>query len=150
MKPLLVLLSAFVISLLATRLLGNSYDVALSGRIAMSAMLLFTAIAHAAFTKGMTMMLPPFVPYKTALVYLTGVIEVVAAVALLLPPTKEIAGWWLIVFFLLILPANIYAAMHHIDYQKGTAGGSGPTYLWFRVPLQLFFIVWVYCFAIRY
>ena len=43
-----------------------------SGRIAMSAMLAFTAVAHFVFTKGMTMMLPDFIPYKIETVYLTG------------------------------------------------------------------------------
>jgi hypothetical protein len=42
-------------------------------------------------------------------------------------------------------PGNIKAAVNHIDYQKGTNNGPGPTYLWFRIPLQLFFIGWV-CF----
>jgi uncharacterized membrane protein len=54
----------------------------------------------------------------------------------------------LIVFFLSILPANVNAAIKRIDYQKGTSTGKGVQYLWFRVPLQLFFIGWVYYFGI--
>jgi uncharacterized membrane protein len=51
----------------------------------MSVMLLFTAIAHFKFTKGMTMMLPGFIPFKTETVYLTGIIEIVAAIGLFIP-----------------------------------------------------------------
>ena len=72
MKPLIVLLTVFIISLLATKIRYKNYQLALSGRIAMSAMLLFTAVAHFAFSKGMAMMVP--VPYKTEIVYLTGII----------------------------------------------------------------------------
>ena len=149
MKPLIVLLSVFAISLLSTKIFRGNYEFALSGRIAMSAMLVFTAVGHFVFTKGMTMMLPQFIPYKTEAVYLTGFIEIVAAIGLLIPNFNGLVAWLLIVFFILILPANIYAAIKNVDYQKGTFDGSGLTYLWFRIPLQVVFIVWTYLSVIK-
>jgi len=150
MKPFIVLLSAFAISLVVAKIFKGRYEFALSGRIAMSAMLMFTAIAHFAFTKGMEMMLPTFIPYKTEVVYLTGIIELAAAIGILIPSFRAITAMLLITFFFLILPANIYAAIKHIDYQKATFNGSGLNYLWFRIPLQILFIVWAYIFAIKY
>ncbi len=150
MKPLIVLLSVFVISLIVTKIFKGRYEFALSGRIAMSVMLVFTAIAHFAFTKGMEMMLPTFIPYKTEVVYLTGIIELAAAIGILIPSFRAIIALLLIVFFFLILPVNIYAAIKHIDYQKATFNGSGLNYLWFRIPLQILFILWTYIFAIKY
>ncbi|MCH7407907.1 hypothetical protein MM239_00740 [Belliella sp. DSM 111904] len=149
MKPLIVLLSVFLISLLATKIFRGNLEVALSGRIAMSTMLVFTAIAHFVFTKGMTMMLPDFIPYKTEVVYLTGIIEIIAAIGLFIPSFRVITAWLLIIFFIMILPSNIYAAVKQIDYQKGTFEGNGLTYLWFRVPLQILFIIWVYLSSIK-
>jgi uncharacterized membrane protein len=149
MKPLIVLLSVFVISLLATKFVHKNFEFALSGRIAMSVMLLFTAIGHFAFTEGMTMMLPDFIPFKTEVVYLTGIIEIAAAIGLFIPKLKIVTAWLLIVFFILILPANIYAAIKQIDYQKATFDGNGLSYLWFRVPLQILFIGWTYVCAIK-
>lgn len=67
MKPLIVLLSVFSISLLVMKMLYANFEFALSGRIAMSAMLLFTAVAHFVFTKGMAMMLPKFIPIRRVL-----------------------------------------------------------------------------------
>ena len=150
MKPLLVLLGAFIVSLLVIKLFTKTFDYPLSGRIAMAVMLVFTAIAHFAFTKGMAMMLPDFIPFKTGVIYLTGVIEIIAAVGLLIPGYKVWTGWALILFFILLLPGNIKAAIDHIDYQKGTFNGNGPGYLWFRIPLQILFIVWTYFSAIRF
>ncbi len=150
MKPLIVLLSVFAISLIVTKIFKGRYEFALSGRIAMSVMLVFTAIAHFAFTKGMEMMLPTFIPYKTEVVYLTGIIELAAAFGILIPSFRAIIALLLIVFFFLILPVNIYAAIKHIDYQKATFNGSGLNYLWFRIPLQILFILWTYIFAIKY
>lgn len=149
MKPLIVLLAAFAISLVILRIIHKKYEFALAGRIAMSVMLLFTAIGHFAFTGGMAMMLPSFIPFKTALVYFTGVVEIAAVIGLLIPKLRVLTGWMLILFFILILPANIHAAVNHIDYQNATTGGSGPIYLWFRVPLQILFIVWTYFSAVK-
>ena len=149
MKPLIILLTVFSISLLAIKFIRGNFEVALSGRIAMSAMLLFTAVGHFVFTKGMSMMLPDFIPFKTETVYITGIIEIVAAIGLFIPNLRIVTAWLLIVFFILVLPTNIYAALKHIDYQKGTFDGKGITYLWFRIPLQILFIIWVYLSSIK-
>lgn len=149
MKPLIILILVFVVSLITTKVALGNFKVAFSGRMAMSAMLLFTAIGHFAFTKGMAMMLPDFVPFKTETVYLTGIIEIAAAIGLMIARFRIVTAWLLILFFLLVLPANIYASIKHIDYQRGTSNGNGLTYLWFRIPLQLLFILWTYFFVIK-
>lgn len=149
MKPLLVLLSSFVIALFMVKIVKREYDVALSARIGMAIMLCFTALGHFLFTKGMAMMVPPFIPFKTTLVHITGIFEVLLAMGLLIPKFQRISGWALLIFLILMLPANIYAAIHHINYQKGTFDGNGSSYLWFRIPLQLLFMVWTYLSAIR-
>ena len=149
MKPLIILLSSFLISLIVIKITNKEYDFALSGRIAMSIMLLFTAIGHFAFTKGMSMMIPKFIPYKETFVHLTGIFEILLALGLLIPKLKYISGWTLIIFLLLMLPANIYASINNINYQKGTFDGNGLAYLWFRIPLQFLFIIWTYFSAIR-
>jgi uncharacterized membrane protein len=127
----------------------GSWNLAFGGCLSMCLMLCFTAIGHILFTKGMTLMIPPFIPFKTALVIGTGVLEVLLGGALLSPSLRPFAGYALIVFFILILPGNIYAAFRQLDIEKGTFDGPGLNYLRFRVPLQLFFIIWVYYFSIR-
>lgn len=149
MKPLIVLLLVFVISLFGFKLSKGTFELAEAGRIAMSAMLLFTAIGHFAFSKGMAMMVPDFIPNKVAVVYLTGLLEVAAAIGLFVPALRVWTGWLLILFLILVLPANIQASIKQINYQKGTLDGPGLSYLWFRVPLQLLFIAWTYLVAVR-
>lgn len=149
MKPLIILFSVFIVSLITTKFFRGNFEFALSGRIAMSAMLVFTAFGHFVFTKGMSMMLPDFIPFKTETVYLSGIIEIAAAIGLFIPNLRIITAWLLIVFFMVILPANIYAAIKHIDYQKGTFDGNGLNYLWFRIPLQVLFIIWTYLSSIK-
>jgi uncharacterized membrane protein len=149
MKPLVVLITVFLLSLLLTWLVTGIVNSDLSGRIAMAVMLLFTAIGHFKFQHGMAMMMPDFIPMKKQLVYATGVFEIVAGLGLLFNGTEYFTGIALIIFFLLILPANINAAIKNVDFEKETYEGNGPGYLWFRIPLQVLFICWVYWFAVR-
>lgn len=149
MKPLIVLILAFVLSLLIMYLFGHSWNYIWAGNIGMSAMLLFTAIGHFAFMEGMTKMLPAILPFKKEIVGLTGLLEIAGAIGLLLPASRYETTMALIIFFILILPANIWAAIKKVDYQKGTHDGPGIKYLWFRVPLQLFFIAWVAWFGLQ-
>ncbi len=149
MKTLIVLLLSFAISIFAIKIIKKEYDFALSARIAMSTMLLFTAIGHFMFTKGMSMMIPKFIPFKESFVYLTGMFEILMAIGLVTFRFKYIAGLTLIIFLLLMLPANIYASINNVNYQKGTFDGNGLPYLWFRIPLQILFIVWTYICSIR-
>ena len=149
MKPLLVLLLSFTISLFVLKIIKKEYDFALSARIAMSIMLVFTAIGHFAFTKGMSMMIPKFIPFKESFVYLSGIFEILLALGLLIPKLKTVSGCALIIFLLLMLPANIYASVNNVNYQKGTFDGNGVMYLWFRIPLQILFIIWTYISTIR-
>lgn len=144
MKPLFVLLITFIISVIAIKIVSQKYNLPLSARIAMCMMLLFTALGHFIYTKGMEMMIPDFLPLKTELVYITGGLEIVLGLGLIIPNTRIYCGWILIVFLLFMLPANINSAMKNIDYQRGSYTGPGIYYLWFRVPLQLLFIVWTY------
>jgi hypothetical protein len=79
MKPLIVLVVVFAVSFFTIKLAKNSYDYALAGRIAMSVMLLFTAMGHFKFGEGMSMMLPDFVPHRMKLVFVTGIFEIAAS-----------------------------------------------------------------------
>ena len=149
MIPLIVLITVFIVSLFAIKIFTGKYKLSLSGRIAMSVMLVFTAIAHFAYTEGMAMMLPEFIPYKNFIVYFTGIVELAAAIGLLLPKYKKLTARLLIIFFVLILPANMYATMHQVNYQTGSYDGKGLNYLWLRIPVQIFYILWTWFFAIR-
>jgi len=147
MKPLIVLLTVFVISAVSLKIAGGNWNPIFSANLAMTIMLCFAAMGHFMYTKGM-MMVPQFLPFKKGIVYITGIAEILFGLALLFTQYRETTGIALIVFFILMLPANISAAIQHVDYEKGTNQGKGKNYLWFRVPLQILFIVWVYLSAV--
>ena len=115
----------------------------------MGIMLLFTAIGHFKYLTGMTLMIPKILPYREFIVVATGVFEMFAGIMLITGKLKKQTVWSVILFFILILPANINATIHHVNIKEANYTGPGSSYLWFRIPLQLFFILWLYSFYKR-
>ncbi|MEP6705001.1 MAG: DoxX family membrane protein [Acidobacteriota bacterium] len=147
MAPLIFLFGTFIALYLINRLaLGGRLSLSLIGRVSMSAMLLVIGIAHFTNTEQMVEIMPDFVPAKREMVYFTGVCELAAVVGLLWTKTARLASFMLIVFFVLVLPANIVGSLKSAPF-----GGMeyGPWYLLFRIPLQIFFIWWVWYFGVR-
>jgi len=116
------------------------------GRIGILLVFTFTGMGHFIKTGAMSEMLPPWTPMRVPLIYVTGVFELLAAVAIFIPPASGAAGVVLCAFLVLVLPSNIYAAIQRVDFG---GHGMGPKYLMVRIPLQLFLLGWVYWFTVR-
>lgn len=110
-------------------------------RVALSIFFGFTGIGHFIRTAALVSMLPASIPYRVELVYLTGIFELLGAIAIWIRPMRKLAGVCLIVMLIGFLPANVYGAFQRIDF-----GGHelGPVYLLARVPVQLLLIAWTY------
>jgi len=52
--------------------------------------------------------MPPWVPFHEAAVWLSGAFEIVGALALWVPRLRAAAGWGLIALTVLVTPANVY------------------------------------------
>lgn len=148
MKPFFVLMICFVLGCILSFFARGFFDYPAAGRISLTVMLIFTAIGHFKFPKGMAMMLPSFIPARSFLIIATGILEIVLSVFMYIPSYQIITGWLLIIMFIVFLPANVYAAYRHLNYEKGTYDGNGFSYLWFRIPFQLLLIGWTYYFVI--
>ncbi|WP_118953052.1 DoxX family protein [Taibaiella helva] len=149
MKVLAILIITFGLSTGISRMITGSWNLVFSGNLALFLMLCVTAIGHYKFAPGMAMMMPGFIPFRKEIVFWSGILEILLGLGLLFPSTRSMAGVSLVILLVLILPANINAAARHIDFEKATYSGPGPAYLWFRIPMQVFLIAWVYWFALR-
>jgi len=86
--------------------------------------------------------MPPWLPYHSALVFISGVCEVVLGLLLLLPPTRKLAAWLIILMLIAIFPANIQMMLNYLDQNNPR--------LWIaiaRLPLQIVLIWWAYYFT---
>ena len=71
---------------------------------------IFFFIGHIVKAEGMVEMLPSWVPLRLPLVYFTGLIELMIAIALFVPKYQVLAAKLAIVVFVLFFPANVYSA----------------------------------------
>jgi len=65
-------------------------------------------IAHFAATSLEMSIVPPYIPWPRAAVWVSGVFELLGAAGLLFRSTRRIAGWELFLLTLAVTPANIY------------------------------------------
>jgi uncharacterized membrane protein len=121
-------------------------DLQNAAAIGLCLLFIFTGIGHFTHTESMAQMLPRWVPARTLLVHVTGVLEFALAFGFLLPQSRRMTGWIAAIVLALFFPVNIYAAIHHVPF-----GGHawGPVYLLIRAPLQLIILFWIYWFTLR-
>lgn len=82
--------------------------------------------------------MPPQLPQPLALVYASGVFEILGGLGLLLKPTRRLAGWGLLALLVAVFPANVHMALLH--KQLGIPAWAA----WGRLPLQLPLLWWVW------
>jgi len=83
--------------------------------------------------------MPGYLPWHRALVYISGVAELIGGVGLIWVRTRKWAGWWLIALLLAVFPANIEMAVHSERFPDIPVWA-----LWVRLPLQFVLGAWVW------
>ena len=107
----------------------------------MGVMYVFIGIKHFTDPQYFLDIVPPQLPFKLFLVYLTGLIEVVGGAAILAPKTRK-AGAYLLIFLLLsVFPANIY--LYVSETPQNLLGISEADAL-IRMPFQIPLILLAY------
>ncbi len=81
-------------------------------QVGLAAMFALTASAHFVQPRRRLLiaMVPPALPNPSALVTLTGVLEITGAIGLLIPATTELAAVGLALLLVALFPANVRAA----------------------------------------
>ena len=86
--------------------------------------------------------MPPYLPWPSALHLIAGFFEVVLGVMLLIPRFQRLAAWGLIALLVAVYPANIHMAVNHHLYPEWPM-----IILWIRLPLQFVLIAWAWWFT---
>lgn len=84
---LLLLLAApyLILTLVGRRVTAFKLAPPERARVGLSLFFIFTSVGHFVSTEGMAAMLPPSVPYRVEIVYLTGVLEMLGAIGVWIP-----------------------------------------------------------------
>lgn len=109
-------------------------------RILLAVLMATAGIFHFVAADGFVAIVPAYLPYPYALVYVSGVFEFLFGVGLLIPRVSRYAAWGLILLYIAVFPANLNMAIHQQPF-FGTVHEIGN---WVRLPFQLVFIAWAY------
>jgi uncharacterized membrane protein len=108
----------------------------------MAAFYIFAGVMHFVRPDYYMPMMPPYLPWHAALVFLSGVAELVLGVAVLIPSLRNWAAWGIVLLLIAIFPANLHIALHNVAV-FGAAEGAGAMN-WVRLPFQLVLILWAW------
>ena len=96
---------------------------------------IIVGIKHFQDPSWFVQIVPPILPYKYELVYISGFFEVLFGILLMIPKFQSIAAKGLMALLICVYPANIYLAQ-----TNGVALGISPLIAWGRLPFQFVFI----------
>ena len=96
---------------------------------------IIVGIKHFQDPSWFVQIVPPILPYKYELVYISGFFEVLLGILLMIPRFQSIAAKGLMALLICVYPANIYLAQ-----TNGVAMGISPLIAWGRLPFQFVFI----------
>jgi uncharacterized membrane protein len=85
--------------------------------------------------------MPDYIPFHKAMVYISGVAELLGGIGIMIPAFRTFATWGLILLLIAVFPANMDMAW------KGYKNHGFTVYTWIllgRLPLQFLLIYWVY------
>ena len=110
----------------------------LLSRYVLALLFVLAGIWHFVHPATYLAIMPSWLPQPLALIYVSGVFEILGGLGLLPARTRRMASWGLLALLLAVFPANLYMALIH--EQLGILGWVA----WGRLPLQLPLMWWVW------
>ena len=95
---------------------------------------MFAGSLHFVIPNYYMKIMPPYIPWHLAMVYISGAAEIAGGAGLQIPLLRRAAAWGLVALLIAVFPANVYMA---------TSAPAFSWILWARLPLQGVLIWWV-------
>ena len=111
------------------------------GLWAVAALFLVTGVLHFVIPRSYEAIVPPFLPARRFLVYLSGACELAGGAGVLVPRTRRAAALGLVALLAAVFPANVQMLVNAVAAGKP---GWQVALLVLRLPLQLvlMYAVW--------
>ena len=97
-------------------------------------------VLHFVAADAFAQIIPPQLPWRYGLVWISGVFEILLGLALVPEQTRRLAGWGLVALYIAVFPANIYMAVANVRIRN--LDPISPALLWGRLPFQFVLIAW--------
>ena len=106
----------------------------------MTGFMVVLGVLHFVADDAFAQVIPPQLPWPYALVWISGVFEILLGLALIPERTRRLAGWGLVALYIAVFPANVYMAVANVHVRDMPP--APPALLWARLPFQFLFIAW--------
>jgi uncharacterized membrane protein len=113
-------------------------------RFLLALFMIAAGVGHFVNPDPFVSIVPKVLPAPLALVYISGVFEILGGIGLLIRRTQKWAAWGLVMLYVAVFPANINMAINHLP--MGTQA-TPDWLLWLRLPLQGVLIWWAYTYT---
>ena len=103
----------------------------------MAALYIAAGINHFVSPKFYGAIMPPYIPFHTLAIFVSGAAESILGLLLLFNPTRKAASWGIVILLLAIFPANVQMLVNYIKQNN--------PFIWvavLRLPLQALLIWW--------
>ena len=107
-------------------------------QVILSLFLIYAGVQHFLKPAFYEPFVPAFLPAKTFIVYLSGIVEIALGVLLFIPKYTKRAATGVIILMLIFLPVHVWDV-----FSDTPAIGSHDAAL-IRLPFQFLFIAWAY------
>jgi len=112
----------------------------------MSVFYVVAGVMHFVVPDLYVQIVPPQLPFRLGLVYLSGFAEVALGVGLLFERIRRFTAWGVIALLIAVFPANVYMATSDIVIQGAPGGLGDPSEFarWARLPFQAVLVAWAW------
>jgi uncharacterized membrane protein len=115
-------------------------------RRVMGAAYVIAGVTHFLAPESFARVVPPEFPRPRALVYLSGVAEVILGFGVQFDRTRRASAWGIVALLVAVFPANVYMATDDAGtgFVPDRLAGVARAAAWARLPLQAVLVLWAW------
>ena len=98
-------------------------------------------VTHFTYYDFFEAIVPPVLVFKSEIVYVSGVIEIVLGLLLCFKKTRHQAAWGIVLLLIVIFPANLYLCFYDVPKE---ALGISKNQAFIRLPFQIPLLIIAY------
>jgi len=112
----------------------------------MSFLYVIAGVMHFIVPELYVQIVPPYLPFPLALVYLSGIAEAIFGTGLVFERTRRYAAWGIIAVLIAVFPANVYMATSDVVIEGAPDAIADPSEAarWGRLPIQVVLVAWAW------
>jgi uncharacterized membrane protein len=103
-------------------------------RILFAIFIIFAGVQHFLKPEFYAVFVPSFLPFNTAIIYASGILEIILGIMLIIPKYAKQGAWGIFILMLIFLPIHVWDV-----FSANPAIGSQKAAL-IRLPIQFVFI----------